>query len=266
MILLNSRVPATTPDLLVCLANLLAQAITITPQTITATGQYPAIDKLTIDITRATPLDHPAATWSSDPGETVSEFTVASLEITGRPFGTGVREATIEASASHCKGQFIKAADNQLALRVAGAQSGQLRISVTRENVEAAALAQAAQTARAQGVEIKSVNLTWQTQGDKTLMAQILVNAKKGFLPAANLKVKGQLQIDDSLTATISNLSVDGEGMVGSIGAGLIRPKLMQAEGMKRSLLSLPLDAIKITGVSLQATNDALTIQATFAG
>lgn len=266
MILLNSPAPATTPDLLVCLANLLAQAITITPQTITATGQYTALEKLTIDITRATPLDLPAARWSTDSGETVSEFSVASLQVTGRPFGAGVREATIEASASRCKGQFIKTADNQVALRLAGAESGQLKISFTRANVEAAALAQATQTARAQGVEIKSVNLTWQTQGDKTLMAQILVNAKKGFLPAANLKVKGQLQIDDSLTATISNLSVDGEGMVGSIGAGLIRPKLMQAEGMKKSLLSLPLDAIKITSVKLTATPDQLTVDATFAG
>ena len=266
MILLNSPAPATTPNLLLCLANLLAQAITITPQTITATGQYPALDKLTIDITRAAPLDHPAASWSTDSGETVSEFTVGSLQIAGRPFGTGVREATIEASASNCKGQFIKTADNQLALRMAGAESGQLKILVTRADVEAAALAQAAQTARAQGVEIKGVNLSWQTVGDKTLMAQILVNAKKGFLPAANLKVKGQLQIDDSLTATISNLSVDGEGMVGSIGAGLIRPKLMQAEGMKKSLLALPLDAIKITGVKLTATPDQLTVEATFAG
>ncbi len=266
MILLNSPAPATTPDLLVCLANLLAQAITITPQTIAATGQFPALDKLIIDLTRATPLDHPAAKWSTAPGETVSEFTVASLQITGRPFGTGVREASIEASATNCKGQFIKSPDNELALRLAGAQSGQLRVSITRANVEAAALAQAAQTARAQGVEIKSVNITWQTQGDKTLAAQILINAKKGFFPAANLKVKGQLQIDDSLTATISSLSVDGEGMVGSIGAGLIRPKLMQADGTKKSLLSLPLDAIKITGVKLTATPDQLTVEATFAG
>lgn len=266
MILLNTPAPATTPDLLVCLANLLAQAITITPQTIAATGEFPALDKLTIDITRATPLDHPAAKWSTAPGETQSEFTVASLQITGRPFGKGAREATIEAAASNCKAQFIKTPDNQLALRLAAAQSGHLKVSVTRANVEAAALAQAAQNARAQGVEIKSVNLTWQTQGDKTLSAQILINAKKGFLPAANLKVKGQLQIDDSLTATISNLSVDGEGMVGSIGAGLIRPKLMQAEGTKKSLLTLPLDALKITGVQLITTTDTLTIEATFAG
>jgi hypothetical protein len=35
---------------------------------------------------------------------------------------------------------------------------------------------------------------------------------------------------------------------------------------MKKSLLSLPLDAIKITCVHLKTTTDTLTIEATFAG
>ena len=54
--------------------------------------------------------------------------------------------------------------------------------------------------------------------------------------------------------------------MVGSIGAGLIRPKLMQAEGMTRSLLALPLDWIRITDVKLVASADALVVEAGFEG
>jgi hypothetical protein len=265
MILLNTPIPATLADLQSCLRNLLAQAITTTDRSVVASGSFPALDTLQIDVTRAVPLEHPAAQWSTAPGQTFSEFTVANLQITGQPFCSDVREVNIQASAADCRAQFVQT-DTGPALRLAAAKAGKLRASITRASAEAAILAQAAQAAKPQGVDIQQIHLTWQTQGPRTLQAQIVIKAKKGFLPAANLKIKGQLQIDDTLTATISNLTVDGEGMVGSIGAGLIRPKLQQAEGTKKSLLSLPLDAIKITGVTLLATADALSVEATFEG
>lgn len=265
MILLNTPIPTTLADLQTTLRNLLAKGITTTDRTVAATGNFPAIDSLRIDLTRSIPLDHPTAKWSTAPGQTQGEFTVANLQVTGQPFGSDVREVSIQASAANCRGQFVQT-DTGPALRLAAAQTGKLHASITRASAQAAIQAQAAQAAKAQGVDIQQVQLTWQTQGPRTLQAQILIKAKKGFLPAANLKIKGQLQIDDTLTATLSNLTVDGEGMVGSIGAGLIRPRLQQAEGTKKSLLSLPLDAIKITSVTLQATGDALSVDATFEG
>ena len=113
---------------------------------------------------------------------------------------------------------------------------------------------------------IQSAQITWRTDNPRTLSAEVLIKAKKGFFPTATLRVKGQLKIDDSLTATLSNLSVEGEGIVGGIGAGLIRPKLMKAEGMTRSLLAWPLDALRITDMKLVASAEALSVEATFEG
>jgi hypothetical protein len=266
MILLNIPTPATTSDFINCLRQLLAQAITVSDQTVAATGQFPAIDTLTINLTNATPLDHPAARWSSEPGEVHGQINVANLQVLGDPFGSGARQVQIEAAASNCRAQIVRLPGNQTALRLATAQNGSLRASVTRANVEAILLTEATNAAKAQGVEIKDAEISWRTDDPRTLFAEVLIKAKKGFLPTANLRVRGQLKIDDSLNSTISNLSVDGEGMVGSIGAGLIRPKLMKAEGMTRSLLALPLDALRITDVRLVASADALAVEATFEG
>lgn len=266
MIVLNMAMPASTAELVACLRGLLGQAIVVGERTVTASGTFPTIEKLTIDVTGATPLDRPAARWSAEAGEALGDFGVAALEVVGRPFGTGVREVRIEAGASNCRGEFARLADGATALRIAGAQGGWLKGSVTRANAEAAFLAEAGEAARAHGVEIKGVQMNWRTDGPRELSAEVLIKAKKGFLPTATVRVHGRLKIDESMTATILGLSVEGEGMVGSIGAGLLRPKLMKAEGMTQSLLALPLDAIRITDVRLVASDEALSVEGTFEG
>jgi hypothetical protein len=266
MIVLDGPAPSTSAELTACLRQLLAKAIVTGPQAVAISGDFPAIAKLTIDVTGATPLDHPAATWATQAGQMVRDFTVAALEIIGHLFGTGARQVQIEAAASNCRGEFVALPTGQTALRIAAAKEGRLNISITRASVEAIILAEAGEAAKAQGVEIKGVQLAWQTQGPRNLSAQVQIKAKKGFLPAATLQIRGQLQIDDSLTATISGLSVDGEGFVGNIAAGMIRPRLLKAEGMKRLLLALPLDAIAITDVKLTTTGEVLGLEAAFAG
>src|SRR5258706_3060428 len=143
MIILSTATPASTAELAVCLRQLLGQAITVSERTVSATGAFPAIEKLSIDVTEAAPLNKPAAKWSSEAGEVLGEFGVAALEVVGRPFGTGVREVQIEAGASNCPGEVVPLRSGETALRLAGAGGGWLRASVARGNVEAAFFAEA---------------------------------------------------------------------------------------------------------------------------
>jgi hypothetical protein len=200
-------------------------------------------------------------------GEVVSEFSVEALQVMGRPFGDAARPIDIEVSARRCRGQFVRTSDSAVALRMAGAEEGRLVASLARSTVERIALIEAGKAARAQGVEIKDVQVAWRSDGGpRDLAIEVQVKAKKGFLPAAVIRVRGRVAIDSSLTATISGLSVDGEGMVGSMAAGLIRPKLMQAEGMSKSLLGLPLDELRIKDVRLGVMDDKLSVEGEFAG
>ncbi|MDB5323110.1 MAG: hypothetical protein JWN40_4741 [Phycisphaerales bacterium] len=268
MIVLTTPPPGNTADFVACLRGLLAQAVVIRGDTVKVAGDFPAMRELTIDLTGATPLDHPAGRWlDGTAGEVLGEFSVDALQVIGHPFGDAQRPIEVDASARQCRGQFVKAADGATALRLVGAVDGRLRASVARSTVERICVIEANKAARAQGVEIKDVQVAWRSDGGpRGLAVEVQVKAKKGFLPAAVVRVRGRLQIDASLNATISGLSVDGEGMVGTLGAGLIRPKLMQAEGMSKSLLGLPLDELRIKDVRLVVLDDMLTVEADFAG
>jgi hypothetical protein len=267
MIVLTTPPPGNTADFVACLRGLLAQAVVIRGDTVKVAGDFPAMRELTIDLTGATPLDHPAGRWlDGAAGEVLGEFSVDALQVIGHPFGDAQRPIEINASARQCRGQFVKTADGATALRLAGATDGRLRASVARSTVERICVIEANKAARAQGVEIKDVQVSWRSDGPRGLAIEVQVKAKKGFLPAAVVRVRGRLQIDASLTATISGLSVDGEGMVGNLAAGLVRPRLMQAEGMSKSLLGLPLDELRIKDVRLVVLDDMLTVEADFAG
>jgi hypothetical protein len=265
MIVLNSPLPGNTSEFVACVLGLLGQGLTIRADAVKVAGEFPAMSGMTIDVTGATPVDRPAGQWlDGSAGEVVSEFLVEALHVVGRTFGDAARPVDLDVSARRCRGQFVRTPDGAVALRMAGAEEGRLVASIARSTVERIALIEAGKAARAQGVEIKEVQVSWRSEGPRDLSVEVQVKAKKGFLPAAVVRVRGRVAIDDSLTARISGLSVDGEGMVGGFAAGLIRPKLLQAEGMSKSLLALPLDGLRITDVRVGVTEDELTVEGAF--
>jgi hypothetical protein len=270
MIVLNTAPPGNTSEFVACVRELLAQGVAARADAVQVVGEFPAMGGLTIDVTGATPLEHPAGRWLDGAGgAVVSDFSVEALTVIGRPFGDAARPVDVEVSARQCRGQFLRMSDGGVALRMVGAVDGRLRASIARGTVERICVIEAGKAARAQGVEIKDVQVAWRSGGGegggpRDLSVEVQVKAKKGFLPAAVVRVRGRVAIDDSLTARISGLSVDGEGMVGGFAAGLIRPKLLQAEGMSKSLLALPLDGLRITDVRVGVTADALTVEGAF--
>jgi hypothetical protein len=243
---------------------LLARSITTRPDTITATGEIPHITALTIDLTNATPLPNPTSPqWLDLPGDTLGEATITAFQLLARPFGQPPRTATIDVTACDLHATILHTPAGT-ALRLLGCTDGRLRATVAKSDVEAIALAEGSKLASAKGVDLKDVHILWRSDSARTLSLEVHVKAKKGFLPAATIIVRGQVSIDSGLTATLSNLSVEGEGMVGGIAAGMIRPKLQQAEGLQKSLLALPLDDLQIRDVRLLAAPDSLTVEADF--
>jgi len=267
MIVLTTPPPGNTSDFVACLRGLLAQGVAVHGDAVKVAGEYPEMSSMTIDVTGATPLDHPSGKWLDGAGgEVLGEFSVAELQVIGRPFGDAARPIDLEVLARGYRAQFVRTPDGAIALRMAGAEEGRLVASIARSTVERIGMIEAGKAARAQGVEIKDVQVAWRSEGPRNLSVEVQVKAKKGFLPAAVIRVRGRVAIDAALTATVSGLSVDGEGMVGSMAAGLIRPKLMQAEGMSKSLLAIPLDELRIKDVRLGVMDDKLSVEGEFAG
>jgi hypothetical protein len=266
MILLPTSLPKTTADLVACLSALLAQAISAGDGAVSATGEFPAVQSLSIDLTGASPLEPPHAQWLLEAGGTVGSFTVADLRVTGHPFGTGGRAVDLDLSAQNCRGDFVDAPGGKFALRLAKAANGRLRVATTKSAIEAILRAEGGKQAAAHGVDVKDVQMSLKSEASRHLAADVQIKAKKGFFPAATIRVRGNLQVDDKLNARLSGLSVDGEGMVGGIAAGFLRPRMTQLEGKSWSLLGLPLDGIEVRDVRLTVAGDQIAVDAEFAG
>jgi hypothetical protein len=265
MILLERAIPATTQEFAEALRALVSGVVTgARPDAVAVTGAFPAIQAVSVDLTGATPLPTPTARATEQAFSVVGEFTADELAIGGRPVGQGHRAVDVELRGRAFRGQFVDAGGNP-ALRLAGLGEGLLRASIAKSAVQALLVEEGNKAAQAQGVEIKDVQIVWSSLKPGHMAIDVIVKAKKGFLPAT-LHVRGTVTIDDQLNATASQLSVQGEGMIGGIGAGLIRPRLQQFEGKSFSLLKLPLDDLRVRDVRLLPSEGALMVEADIAG
>jgi len=267
MLLLPGPAPTSADSFAQVLHSLLTGVVAASRDRVTAAGDYPALDRLTIDLTGAVPAPHAAGDVldAATAGAVQSTATVANLSVVAKPFGAADRPVTVDASARDVRVEFVEAPGGRTAMRLAGATGGQFRADVALATVRTALIAEANAAAKAQGVTIKDAQVTWRTPDSRTLAVEAEIDAKKGFFPAT-VVVRGRVSIDDSLTATLSGLEVDGKGMGGTIGAGLLRPRLSKYEGQTYSLLALPLDGVKVKDVRFAATADRLSVEGEFAG
>jgi hypothetical protein len=65
------------------------------------------------------------------------------------------------------------------------------------------------------------------------------------------------------MVATASNLTADGDGMVGNIAVSFIRPHLTKLNGTPLPLLAFSLGSVKLRSINV-ATDDGLRITAEF--
>ena len=113
------------------------------------------------------------------------------------------------------------------------------------------------------GVTIESVGLNFRELGPRAIAAEATVPARKIFF-ATTVRVTGQLEIDEQLTATISNQNCAGEGAIGSVASGFLAPQLAKLNGQRFPLTALVGDKFALRDVHL-AAGERLTVTAQFA-
>jgi hypothetical protein len=80
---------------------------------------------------------------------------------------------------------------------------------------------------------------------------------------AASLRITGQLDLNDQLNLKISGLNCTGDGGIGVMACGILKPYLEKFDGREFPLLPLPLEGISLRDVRL-AVDDDLTVSAGF--
>jgi hypothetical protein len=80
---------------------------------------------------------------------------------------------------------------------------------------------------------------------------------------SAALRITGQLDLDEKLTAKISGLDCTGDGAIASIACGVLKPHLQKIDGREFPLMSLPLGEVRLRAVQI-SVEDKLIVTAEF--
>ena len=222
---------------------------------------YPHLETLNISLDGARLPDRPPPLPTVS-GTPVPALSVDSFRIEGA--GMQVGSATIDFNLVAHDLQLHHATDRdgQVLLLLQTAAQGHIETSIATSDLEALIANVARAEAGKHGVNIDSVQLSLRSYGSRSLSAEVRLRAKKLFV-SASLRITGQLDLDEQLTAKISGLDCVGDGAIASVACGILKPHLQKLDGREFPLMSLPLGEVRLHDVRITA-NEKLAVTAEF--
>ena len=225
-------------------------------------GAYPALDRVKIDLTDAMVVTETLPPRPEPAGESSPGITVASLDIVGQPIRHQAAKVTFVLRARGLSFDFARDADRAPMLLLKSAQAGEVGVDVTRQDLQSLVSAAAAMVVKPHGITIQDLQLSLTNLGPQALTAEVRVKAKKAFVSGA-LLLRGRVDIDDELIATLSNVAVTGDGMIGKLAAGALKGKLAEVEGEKIPLTTFSLGDVRLHDLKV-STESGLQVNAVF--
>jgi hypothetical protein len=225
-------------------------------------GKFPAVKKVTIDLDGASVSATKPPPKPEGVGKREDGITVERLEVSGHPIRYEEAELDLGLSARGVTLDFDRDKKGKPLLVLNDAKEGKVEAKISKEDLENLVLEAARVAAGAQGVKIEDLDLKLTSKGPRSAAAEVRVKAKKMMMTGV-VVIKGQLDIDDELNATVSGLSASGEGIVGSAAAGIVQGKLRQYDGTKVSLMTFSLGDVKLRDLKIDLKG-ALKVSASF--
>lgn len=263
MFLLNATtLPATAEELAQAISESLRAVFGLTRDPVEVRDlAYPHLAGIEISLDGAKlPAQPPALPSLSTEPEPA--LTVGSFKAGGRGLSAGPAALDFALTATGVELHQAKDRGGQVVLLLHAAAQGGVEASVSTSDLEALIAEVARSKAEAHGVNVESVELSLRSQSPRSLAAEVRLRAKKLFM-SASIRVTGQLDLDDALNARISGLDCAGEGAMGGVACGLLKPHLEKLEGRQLPLASLPLGQVRLREVRL-AVDERLSVNAEF--
>jgi hypothetical protein len=203
------------------------------------------------------PPPKPSVAGTSEPALTIDSFRVSAS-----PLSLGAASVDFQLTAQGVDLHRAMDRSGQLLLLLHNAADGRVEISATVSDLEALIAEVGKSEAGKHGVNIDNVRLSLRSQTTRSLAAEIRLRAKKLFVSAA-LRITGQLDLDEKLTAKLSGLNCTGEGAIAGVACGVLKPHLQKIDGREFPLMSLPLGEVRLRDVRI-AVGDKLSVTAEF--
>jgi len=256
--------PTTSDELAAAIQDKLEEVFTLPKKGgVTADGgKFPAVKRLKVDLSGATvsatePPPTPQPTGKRQPGVTVEDF-----EVVGKPVQYETSKVNFGLTASGVRLDYAKDKKGNPLLVLAGADEGEAEAKIGKADIESLAMAVAGAAAKQQGVTVQDLSVNLTSEGDRSVAAEVRVKAKK-LMMSGVIHVRGKLDVDDELNATVSDLSCKGDGVVGSMAAGLIQGKLQEYNGRRIPLMAFSLGDVSLRDLKID-TKGGLHVTAKF--
>jgi hypothetical protein len=222
---------------------------------------YPRLGEIAISLDgaclRPEPPNPPSAT-----GAILPALEIDQLSVNASPLSIGPVALNLSISAAGVQLGQSQDSNGQIILSLKSAAQGNIKISMQQSDIEALITKLAGTQASKQGVTIEGVQLTLRPESAHSLAVEVRLRARKLFIGAA-LRVTGQLDLNDQLSLKISGLNCTGDGGIGAMACGILKPYLEKFDGREFPMLALPLKGISLRDVRF-AVDDDLTVSAEF--
>jgi hypothetical protein len=224
--------------------------------------KYPTVKQLTVDLDDARAQGDDLPPKPVPKGKREPGIKVGQLEITGHPIRYEKSKVDLSVKAKNVAFDFARDKKGKPLLVLSEAGEGQVAVKVAKADMQALAQAAATLAAKEHGVTIQEVELTLESRGPRAVAADARVKAKK-MLVSGVLHIKGRLDIDEELNATISELDCQGEGIVGTMAAAVIQPKLAAVNGKKIALVAFSFGDVTLRDLKIDVKS-GLNVTARF--
>ena len=263
--LAGNNFPGSSDELAESIQDALAEVLTLSrkDRAVSAEGgKYPSIKKLKINLNNAVvsatdPPPKPEAT-----GKRTKGIEVDQLEVTGKPIKYEQNKLEMELKANGVTLDFARDKKGNPLLVLADAKDGHVQAKISKDDIESLARTAAEMAAQPQGIKIDDLDLTLSSEGKRSVAADVRVKAKK-MMVSGVIHIRGKLDIDDALNATVSGLECTGEGMIGTMAAGLVKSKLKGYEGKVFPLMTFSLGDVTLRDLKIDVKN-AVQVTAEF--
>ena len=263
--LAGTSYPRSTDELRTAIRSSLAEVFQLPPGNSVVKidgGTWPMLGRIVVDLSGAVlkvsePPPRPIPQGSREPGLTVGE-----LQILGRPIRYATSRLDLGLNARALRFDFAHDATGRAMLVLADATDGHVDLKMSKSDLQAALFAASTTAAKAHGVAIQDLQLNLTSNGPRSLAGDLRVKAKK-IMMSGVVHLRGKIDIDDNLVATLSNLACGGEGVIGSMAAAMINTQLKAYEGKKIPLMAFSMGDVSLHDVRISVT-DIIDVTAEF--
>jgi hypothetical protein len=142
------------------------------------------------------------------------------------------------------------------------AMAGTLSLEVSVADLEALMLRDSRESLARFGVNVDDVRLNVVAETPRSVQVTLHMAMDVGFVPAG-ITFKVHLSVDDAMNATVTDMTLEGDDVMGPLIALFMRPVLVKHNNETRQLVSFPAGKIRLRDVSFR-TGDSLRMDAAF--